>query len=134
VCSSDLLNYRTHEDWGRRVADWTGGRGVDHVIEVGGPQTLAQSIEACRIGGHIALIGVLTGRSGEIPTARLMAKHQRLQGLIVGSRTMQDAMVRGLETTGIQPMIDTSFPLDAIADAFRHEESGAHIGKITLTL
>jgi len=51
------LNYRTDTNWGRTVRDWTGGRGVDHVVEVGGPGTLAQSIEAVRVGGHISLIG-----------------------------------------------------------------------------
>lgn len=127
------VNYKEHEDWGARVLEWTGGRGVDHVVEVGGPGTLAQSIQACRIGGHIALIGVLTGRSGDVPTAALMAKQQRLQGLIVGSRAMQRDFVRALEATGIRPLIDRSFALDEIGDAFRHEESGAHMGKIVLS-
>jgi NADPH:quinone reductase-like Zn-dependent oxidoreductase len=83
------INYRDHRDWGARVREWTGGCGVDHVVEVGGPGTLAQSIAAVAIGGHIALIGVLTGRAGEIPTAHLMAKQARLQGLIVDSRKHQ---------------------------------------------
>jgi threonine dehydrogenase-like Zn-dependent dehydrogenase len=56
------------------VLDWTDGRGVDHVVEVGGPGTLPQSIEACRVGGHISLIGVLTGIGGEVPTATLMRR------------------------------------------------------------
>jgi NADPH:quinone reductase-like Zn-dependent oxidoreductase len=87
---SDLtINYRQHDDWGVRARDWTGGRGVDHVIEVGGPGTLAQSIAAVRVGGHISLIGVLTGLGGEVPTAALMAKQARLQGLIVGNRRHQ---------------------------------------------
>jgi NADPH:quinone reductase-like Zn-dependent oxidoreductase len=72
------INYRHHPDWGTRVLDWTGGSGVDHVIEVGGPGTLPQSMAAVAIGGHIALIGVLTGRAGEIATAHLMAKQARL--------------------------------------------------------
>jgi NADPH:quinone reductase-like Zn-dependent oxidoreductase len=126
------INYRQHEDWGTRVRDWTGGRGVDHIIEVGGPGTLPQSIAAIRIGGHISLIGVLTGRGGEIPTAALMAKQARLQGLIVGSRRHQMEFVRGLEVTGLRPVIDRSFPLQDIANAFRYEESGAHFGKICL--
>jgi NADPH:quinone reductase-like Zn-dependent oxidoreductase len=71
------INYRHHPDWGTRVLDWTGGSGVDHVIEVGGPGTLPQSMAAVAIGGHIALIGVLTGRAGEIATAHLMAKQAR---------------------------------------------------------
>ena len=68
------INYKKDEAWGETVLKLTGGRGVDHVVEVGGPGTLAQSIAACRIGGHLALIGVLTGRAGEIPTAKLMAQ------------------------------------------------------------
>ncbi|MBP2296124.1 zinc-dependent alcohol dehydrogenase family protein [Azospirillum rugosum] len=126
------INYRQHEDWGARVRDWTGGRGVDHVIEVGGPGTLAQSITAVRVGGHIALIGVLTGGAGEVPTAALMARQARLQGMIVGSRRQQTDFVRGIEATGLRPVIDRTFPLSQIADAFRHEESGSHLGKIGL--
>jgi len=126
------INYRQHEDWGSRARDWTGGGGVDHIIEVGGPGTLAQSITAVRVGGHISLIGVLTGRKGEVPTAALMAKQARLQGLIVGSRRHQQDFVRALDATGLRPVIDRSFPLEAIADAFRHEESGQHFGKICL--
>ena len=128
------VNYRREEDWGRRVRDLTGGRGVDLVVEVGGPGTLPQSIAACRIGGHIALIGVLTGRSGEVPTALLMARHQRLQGLIVGSRAHQEDMIRAIDATGIKPVIDRTFPLEQIADAFRHEESAGHFGKICLDI
>jgi len=128
------INYKRHEDWGKRVFDLTGGRGVDHVVEVGGPGTLPQSIAACRIGGHIALIGVLTGRAGPVPTAALMAKQQRLQGLIVGSRQDQMDMIRAIEATALKPVIDRTFPLQDIAAAFRYEESGAHLGKICLEI
>ncbi len=128
------INYKRHEDWGSQVRALTGGRGVDHVVEVGGPGTLPQSITACRIGGHIALIGVLTGRAGPVPTAALMARQQRLQGLIVGSRQDQVDMVRAIEATGLKPVIDSTFALQDIAAAFRHEESGAHLGKICLEI
>ena len=126
------VNYKAHEDWGKQVRDWTGGRGVDHVIEVGGPGTLPQSIAAVRVGGRIALIGVLTGRGGAVPTAALMAKQARLQGLIVGSRREQADMVRAIDATGFKPVIDRSFGLGGIAEAFRHQASGAHFGKICL--
>lgn len=124
------LNYREQESWGRAVRDWTGGIGVDHVVEVGGPGTLAQSIEAVRVGGHISLIGVLTGASGQVPTAALMAKQARLQGLIVGSRREQQDFVRALDGGGIKPVIDRRFPLDRLADAFRLEMGATHFGKI----
>jgi len=126
------INYRQTPDWGRAARELTGGRGVDHVIELGGPGTLAQSIDAVRVGGHISLIGVLTGRQGDVPTSALMARQARLQGLIVGSRCQQQAFVAALEQTGIRPVIDRSFALDALADAFRFQESGGHFGKIVV--
>ncbi|BDA83860.1 alcohol dehydrogenase [Aureimonas sp. SA4125] len=124
------LNYRSQPAWGKAIWDWTGGRGVDHVVEVGGPGTLPQSIEAVRVGGHISLIGVLTGGAGEVPTAALMGKQARLQGLIVGSRREQQDFVRALEVTGIRPVIDRRFGLEELAEAFRYEEGASHFGKI----
>ncbi|MBB3936120.1 zinc-dependent alcohol dehydrogenase family protein [Aureimonas phyllosphaerae] len=124
------LNYRSEPEWGRRIREWTGGAGVDHVVEVGGPGTLAQSIEAVRIGGHISLIGVLTGFSGEVPTGTFMTKQARLQGLIVGSRRQQQDFVRALEANGVRPVVDRRFPLADLAEAFRHEEGASHFGKI----
>ena len=124
------INYKSEPEWGAVVTRWTRGRGVDHVVEVGGPGTLAQSIAAVRIGGHISLIGTLTGRSGEIPTAALMVKQATLKGLIVGSRRQQSEMVRALDATGLRPIIDRTFALEALADAFSYEASGAHFGKI----
>jgi NADPH:quinone reductase-like Zn-dependent oxidoreductase len=127
-----LINYKRTPEWGRAVRDLTGGRGVDHIVEVGGPGTLPQSIAAVAVGGHIALIGVLTGAEGTVPTARLMARQARLQGLIVGSRQHQMDFVRALDGADLRPVVDRSFPLEGIADAFRLEESGAHFGKIGL--
>ena len=127
------INYKEDPEWGKTVRKLTDGRGVDHVIEVGGPGTLPQSINAVAIAGHIALIGVLTGSAGEVPTAKLMAKQARLQGLIVGSCSDQRDFVRALETNGVKPVIDKTFGLEELADAFRYEESGKHFGKICLT-
>jgi NADPH:quinone reductase-like Zn-dependent oxidoreductase len=126
------VNYRRTPEWGQAVRDWTGGRGVDHVVEVGGAGTLPQSIAAVAIGGHIALIGVLTGFGGEVPTALLMARQARLQGLIVGSRQHQTEFVQAIDQMGLRPVIDRTFPLERIADAFGFEGSGAHFGKICL--
>ena len=128
------VNYKTDPDWGSTVRNWTGKRGVDHVLEIGGPGTLAQSITAARIGGHIALIGILTGLKGEVPTMALMAKQIKLKGIIVGSRAHQVDMIRGLEATGIKPVIDKTFPLAGLADAFRHEEGAGHFGKICVEI
>ncbi|MEX5305363.1 NAD(P)-dependent alcohol dehydrogenase [Kocuria sp. CPCC 205258] len=127
-----VINYRETPEWGRAVQELTDGRGADHVIEVGGPGTLAQSIRAVRVGGHISLIGVLTGAAGDVPTAMLMARQARLQGLLVGSRRDQADFVRALEATGLRPVIDRRRPLAEAADAFREMESARHFGKIVL--
>ena len=131
--AAHVINYRREQNWGRKVLEITQGRGVDVVVEVGGPGTLGQSLQAVRIGGHVALIGVLTGVSGDVPTALLMAKQARLQGLIVGSRQEQEEFVRALETSGIRPIIDRTFGLEELADAFRHQETGDHFGKIAVS-
>ena len=128
------VNYKADPEWGDTVRRWTDKRGVDHVLEIGGPGTLAQSITAARIGGHISLIGILTGIKGEVPTLAMMAKQIKLKGIIVGSRTHQQDMIRGLEATGIRPVIDKTFPLARLADAFRYEETGQHFGKICIEM
>jgi NADPH:quinone reductase-like Zn-dependent oxidoreductase len=127
-----LINYREDESWGVTARALTGGRGVDHVVEIGGAGTLAQSIAATRLCGNIALIGVLAGFAGTVPTAAIMAGNVRINGLTVGSRAQQRAMIRAIDTNGLRPVIDRSFPLEDIADAFRHQASGAHFGKICL--
>ncbi|WP_179402366.1 zinc-dependent alcohol dehydrogenase family protein [Burkholderia guangdongensis] len=129
-----LINYRRDAEWDAKVLEVTNGRGVDHVVEVGGPGTLAQSIQCCRIGGHIALIGALTGGAGPVPTRDLMRRQLRLQGLIVGSRKHQVDMIRAIDANGIKPVIDRTFPLDDIADAFRHQAAGKHFGKVCLSV
>jgi len=128
-----VVNYRTTEAWGRKVFELSDG-GVDHVVEVGGPGTLGQSMEATRVHGHIALIGVLTGFQGQVNTGLLMTRQIRLQGVIVGSRRDQLDLIRAVEANGIKPVIDRNYPLEALADAFRHQESGRHFGKICVDI
>lgn len=126
------INYRHTPKWGEKVLELTGGHGADHIVEVGGPGTLAQSAAAVSVGGHIALVGVLTGVEGVMPTSRLTARHARLQGFYVGNRRQQQGYVTALEQGGIRPIIDRSFPLEQIADAFRMQLEGRHFGKIVL--
>lgn len=129
-----LINYRSTAQWGEAVREMTDGAGVDHVIEVGGAATLDQSMTAARVGGHIAVIGSLGNPTGPVTVTQLLRKHLRLTGLLVGSRQHQLDMVRALNATGIRPVIDRHFPLEAIADAFRYQASNQHIGKIVLDI
>jgi NADPH:quinone reductase-like Zn-dependent oxidoreductase len=128
------INYKKYPNWADQVLDRTDGRGVDHVIEVGGPGTLPQSISACRIGGHIEFIGVLTGFSGQIPTVELLTRQVRLQGMTVGNRQQQVEMIRALDANDMKPVIDRTFPLQDLIEAFRYEASGAHFGKICIEM
>lgn len=130
--ADQVINYRDEKNWGDVVLELTAGRGADIVVEVGGPATLAQSIRACRVGGHIALIGILTGYSGEIPTVELMAKQISLKGIIVGSREQQQEMVKALNRFEWVPVIDRTFSVDQMAEAFKYQESGQHFGKICI--
>ena len=128
-----LINYKTTPAWGEKVRALTGGRGVDHVIEVGGPATLEQSMIAARIGGHVSLIGILTGVAGQLPLVQALVRQIRLQGVLVGSRAQQQAMVRAIDANGLRPVVDKHFELEQIVDAFRYQESNRHFGKICLT-
>jgi NADPH:quinone reductase-like Zn-dependent oxidoreductase len=130
-----IINYRETEKWGEAVLALTDGLGVDHVVEVGGPTSLPHSLVAARTGGHIAIIGAVGGfKIDTIPFAIVQAKRLRLQGVTVGSRRDQIDMVRAIETNGIKPVIDRTFPLEQLADAFRHLQGGQHFGKICIDI
>lgn len=130
-----VINSREDAKWGETALALTGGLGVDHIIEVGGPYTLPQSLVAARTGGHIAIIGAVGGFDIDtIPFAIVQAKRLRLQGVTVGSRNDQIEMVRAVEANGIRPAIDSSFPLERLGDAFRHLQSGSHFGKICISI
>jgi NADPH:quinone reductase-like Zn-dependent oxidoreductase len=129
-----LINYQAVPDWGKKAKDLTNGRGVDHVIEVGGPGTLMQSITACRTGGHIALIGVLTGFAGEVSIPALFSNQIRISGISIGSRADQEDMIRAITVNRLKPVIDRRFVLEDIVAAFKYYESQQHFGKICLEL
>ncbi len=129
-----LINYKETPDWGVKAREFTGGRGVDEVVEIGGAGTLGQSITACRIGGHISLIGVLAGFAGEVPTAQLFSQNITLNGITVGSKDEQEDMIRAIEANDIKPVISDSFALADIAGAFGHQAAHKHFGKIVLTI
>ena len=129
-----LINYKKTPNWGDVAREVTGGVGVDHVVEVGGPSTLEQSMAAARVGAHISVIGILTGLGGEISIVTALIKQLRLQGLIVGSRSQQIDMVKAIDANGMRPIVDKVFPLDKMVEAFKYQESNQHFGKICLEM
>lgn len=132
--ASDGINYKTTPDWDKAVRELTGGAGVDHVVEVGGAGTLTRSLRAVRTGGRVSLIGVLSGGSSEVNILPVLMKNVRVQGIYVGSVEMFEAMNRAIGLHRLRPVVDSIFPIDRAAEAFRHLESGAHFGKIVIRL
>ena len=129
-----LINYKSTPDWGAAAQALTNGRGVDHVLEIGGSGTMPQSIVAARNGGHIAVIGVLAGYAGPISTVAIMGKQLKVIGLTVGSRRHQLDLVRAIDVAGYKPVLDRRFPLQDLAGAFRYQETNAHFGKIIVEI
>lgn len=128
--ADETINYRTREDWDTAVLEITEKRGVDHVVEVGGSGTLARSLNAVRIGGHIAMIGALT--AGSFSPIHIFMKSVRLQGIFTGSRSMFEDMNRAITANRLKPVIDREFGFEEIGDALRYMESGSHFGKIVI--
>ena len=133
IGADETINYKTREDWDGAVMELTRKRGADHVIEVGGAGTLTRSINAVRIGGHVAMIGALTGPSDFTPV-NLFMKAVRLQGIFTGSREMFRDMNNAIGTNKLAPVIDRVFEFDQVRDALRHMESGSHFGKIVVKI
>ena len=104
------------------------------MIEVGGPGTLMQSITACKTGGHIALIGVLTGFAGEVSIPALFSNQIRVSGISIGSRADQEDMIRAITANRLKPVIDRRILLQDIGAAFKYYESRKHFGKVCLEL
>ncbi len=130
--ASDGVNYVRTPDWHKEVLKLTDGRGVDCVVEVGGVGTLERSFDSLAVGGKVALIGVLTGRSAALSPYALMWKEASLHGIRVGSTKMFEQMNRAIETNRIHPIIDRTFPFDEAVAAYRFQASGAFIGKIVI--
>lgn len=130
--ADEVINYKTTPNWGEKVLELTQGFGADHVVEVGGPATLNQSLIAIKVGGHIAQIGILSGNEVNLSVLSILGKQARIQGLIVASRQDQIDYVKALEAMPQKPMINRVFKYSDLAQAFAYQQSGVHLGKICL--
>jgi NADPH:quinone reductase-like Zn-dependent oxidoreductase len=131
--ADEAINYREVERWSKRVREITGGRGVDHVVEVGGGNTLEQSIQCTAIGGRIAVIGVLSGIKSPVAVTPILMGYLRLQGILVGHRDSFEALCAFMAAHQLRPVVDSTFGLDQVADGFELMARGGHFGKIGVT-
>jgi NADPH:quinone reductase-like Zn-dependent oxidoreductase len=127
-----LINYKTTPDWGRVAREMTGGKGVDVVVEVGGENTLNQSFDAARVGGHIVVIGVLGGFSSPVMIPIVFGKNLHIHGISVGSREQFDDMAAHIATWKMKPVVDKVFAWDRLRDALHLMQAGGHFGKIVV--
>jgi len=125
------INYRSVPEWGKAAADWAGG-GVDHIVEVGGKETLQQSIEAARFGGTILIIGVLSGFAQQIAIPSVFGKNLHVIGLSVGSRRMFEQMALAIERNGVKPVVDRKLAFEDVPEALNIMKKGGHFGKIAI--
>ncbi len=126
------IDYRENANWGEAVRDAAGGEGIDVAVEVGGAGTFDQSVKALRFGGTMSLIGVLAGMQGPVNTYAVLQKGIRVHGVYVGSARMFEALVRALDASTIEPVIDRVFSFEQARAAYEHLASGAHFGKVVI--
>ena len=127
-----VVNYRTTPEWSKAVRDATNGRGADFIMEVGGGGTIQESMRAIKVGGHIAIIGVVAGAGEPFNPAALIGNSAKLQGLSVGSRDMFESMCRMMDLKKIFPVVDKVYPFTEAKAAFAAMAAGEHFGKIVL--
>lgn len=129
-----VLNYRKIPEWGKAAVALNGGRGVDHIIELGGAATLAQSLRTVRAGGTISMIGVLSGPTQELLIPLIVTRNLRLQGITVGSREWLADMAQAMALHRVMPVIGRIFEMAEIRDAYNHMAAGGHFGKIVIRI
>ena len=133
--ATHLINYRTTPEWETEVKRLTAGRGADLVVDVGGPATLAHSLHATRMGGTVAVIGVLSGFDiVPIAVAEVMLNNLRVIGITVGSVRAHRELCDLISKTAIKPHISQVFDWENLAEAVQVMRAGEHIGKIAVTI
>jgi len=129
-----LIDYKENPTWGETARAFTGGRGVDVAVEVGGPGTFDQSVAALRYHGTMSLLGVLTGTRGEVNTYAVFHKAVRVVGVYVGSVAMFEALNRALAAAQIKPIVDRVFPFAEARAAYEYLASAKHFGKVVIRI
>lgn len=132
--ADDVVNYRSIPEWHVEVRDLTEGRGVEHVIEVGGSDTLEKSLKSTAIEGQVAVVGWLSNQASSIDIKAISGSIATLRRIAVGSRAQFTAMNRAIAAHGMKPVIDSNFPFSDAVAAFRYYEAGRAFGKVVVTI
>lgn len=132
--ADETINYVSTPDWDQEVLRRTHGLGVDAVIETGGAGTLLRSLNALRLNGVVAIVGVLSQPDPDAnPILPMIGKAATLQATYVGSRAMFEDLNRFLEHKQIKPVIHRVFSFEEAPLAYEHQASGRHFGKVVIS-
>lgn len=132
--AAEVINYRETPDWEHSILEFTDGKGVDKVIEIGGAGTINRSVACTRSGGEIGLVGYVTGMDGGVPPIAIQIRALNLKAISIGPRLSFEALLAAMQATGMRPVIDSIFGFSEFRDALRHLESGTHVGKIVIDM
>jgi NADPH:quinone reductase-like Zn-dependent oxidoreductase len=130
--ADEVVNYRDNPEWGEQVRTLTDGRGVDRVVEVGGPATIDQSLRAVASGGEVTLIGFLSEENPGIDYFLLKGAGAATRSITVGDRTDSQDLLRAVASSGLQPVIDTVFEFSDARAAFDRLHQAKHLGKLVI--
>ncbi|MDQ2871629.1 MAG: NAD(P)H-quinone oxidoreductase [Candidatus Eremiobacteraeota bacterium] len=137
------IDYKT-ADFVEEVRRFTGGAGVDVVLDMVGGAYIARDLDALALDGRIVCIATLGGSKTELDIAALMRRRGTIAGSSLRPRTVEQkgAIAKALreriwpllpKRNPIVPVIDSTFTFEQAAQAHQRMESSAHIGKIVLT-
>ena len=129
-----MIDRNATPDWAKAVRAFTGGLGCDRILELGGAETLPESIKAVRTGGTIILIGNITGNSAELFLPLVLTRRLTLHSVSCGARDAFQALVRAIELHDIHPAIADVFPFEEAPAAFAAFEGGGHFGNVCMAI
>lgn len=132
--AAEVINYLDTPDWEHDVLEFTDGKGVDKVVEIGGAETINHSIACTRLGGEIGLVGYVTGTGGGIPPISIQMRSVNLKAISIGPRQSFEKLIAAMSEVGSRPVIDTVFAFENYIDALRHLEAGRHFGKVLIEM
>ncbi|HTV42485.1 MAG TPA: NAD(P)-dependent alcohol dehydrogenase [Candidatus Sulfotelmatobacter sp.] len=132
--ADETINYHSTPDWEKEVYRLTNKAGADHVIEVGGQNTLGKSLASLAIGGQIHIIGGVSGFTSEVSLGAILGRSAVIRGIRVGSSEMFEAMNRAMILHRTQPVVDKVFDFHDTPAAYQYLQSGKHFGKVVISI
>jgi putative PIG3 family NAD(P)H quinone oxidoreductase len=137
------INYRT-EDWMEIVAEHTAGRGVDVLLDMVAGPYMQKNLDSMARDGRYAIIAFLQGPKAELNMRAVLAKRLTITGSTLRPQTTEEKgriatdleqhVLPLLESGAVNPIIDSTFPLEEAAAAHELMESSKHMGKIVLNV